>query len=113
VTTSDDNTRESSVRDTGGFSVLSGNFSVNIKTFQNSQVGWFTPVILATQKAEIRRIAVGSQPPADSLQDPIWKKTLHKIQLLEEALSSNLSTAKKNKKSYLRMGANLQKKTKC
>jgi hypothetical protein len=58
VTTSDDNTRESSVRDTGGFSVLSGNFSVNIKTFQNSQVGWFTPVILATQKAEIRRIAV-------------------------------------------------------
>jgi hypothetical protein len=35
-------------------------------------------VILATQEAEIRRIAVRSQPWANSLQDPILKKMHHK-----------------------------------
>jgi hypothetical protein len=33
-----------------------------------------TPVILTTQEAEIRRILVRSQPPANSLRDPIWGK---------------------------------------
>jgi hypothetical protein len=33
-----------------------------------------TPVILATQEAEIRRIEVQSQPRANSLRDPISKK---------------------------------------
>jgi hypothetical protein len=32
------------------------------KEVKVSRVPWLTPVILATQKAEIRRIAVGSQP---------------------------------------------------
>jgi hypothetical protein len=32
---------------------------------------WFTPVIIATQEAEIRRIEVRSQP---SLRDPILKR---------------------------------------
>jgi hypothetical protein len=35
---------------------------------------WLTPVILATQEAEIRRILVWSQSQANSLQDPISKK---------------------------------------
>jgi hypothetical protein len=39
---------------------------------------WFTPVILATQEAKIRRIAVGSQPGEIVLQDPILKKNIHK-----------------------------------
>jgi hypothetical protein len=34
---------------------------------------WLTLVILATQKAEIRRIVVQSQPSANSLWDPILK----------------------------------------
>jgi hypothetical protein len=34
---------------------------------------WLTPVILVTQEAEIRRIEVQSQPPANSSQDPISK----------------------------------------
>jgi hypothetical protein len=32
-----------------------------------------TPVILATQEAEIRRITVQSQPQANNLGDPILK----------------------------------------
>jgi hypothetical protein len=36
--------------------------------------GWLTPVILATQEAEIRRIEVQSQIEANSSQDPILKK---------------------------------------
>jgi hypothetical protein len=35
------------------------------------------PVILATQEAEIRRITVQGQPQANSLHDPILKKTHH------------------------------------
>jgi hypothetical protein len=34
---------------------------------------WLTPVILATQEAEIRRIMVGSQPWQIVLRDPISK----------------------------------------
>jgi hypothetical protein len=39
---------------------------------------WLTPVILATQEAEIRRIVVRSQFRANSLQDPISNKTITK-----------------------------------
>jgi hypothetical protein len=35
---------------------------------------WLTPVILATQEAEIRRIAVQSQSRQIVLKDPISKK---------------------------------------
>jgi hypothetical protein len=39
---------------------------------------WLTPIILATQEAEIRRITVQSQPLANSSQDPISKKPIIK-----------------------------------
>jgi hypothetical protein len=41
------------------------------------------PAILATQEAEIRRIAVLSQPLANSSEDPISKKSITKKGLLE------------------------------
>jgi hypothetical protein len=44
---------------------------------------WFTPVIPATQEAEIRRIEVRSQP---GQIDPILKKTHHKKGLVEQPL---------------------------
>jgi hypothetical protein len=37
---------------------------------------WVTPVILATQEAEIRRIVVQSQPWANNFRDPISKKPI-------------------------------------
>jgi hypothetical protein len=39
---------------------------------------WFTPVILATQEAEIRSIAVWSQLGQIVLQEPISKKPFAK-----------------------------------
>jgi hypothetical protein len=49
---------------------------------------WLTPIIIATQEAEIRRITVQSQPQANSFQDPILKKKLrtHKKKGLPECL---------------------------
>jgi hypothetical protein len=44
---------------------------------------WLTPVILATQEAEIRRIAVQSQTCQIVSQDPILEKTHHRKGLLE------------------------------
>jgi hypothetical protein len=42
---------------------------------------WLTPIILVTQEAEIRRIAVQSQ--ANSSTRPYLEKTLHKKGLVE------------------------------
>jgi hypothetical protein len=44
---------------------------------------WLTPIILATQEAEIRRIMVQSQPQANSLGDSILKKLITKKRLAE------------------------------
>jgi hypothetical protein len=56
------------------------------------------PIILATQKAEIRRIMVQSQP-RQIVCRTLSRKTLHKKGLVEwlkvKALSSSPSTAKK------------------
>jgi hypothetical protein len=41
------------------------------------------PVILATQEAEVRKIAVQSQHQANSLRGPISKKKNHKKGLVE------------------------------
>jgi hypothetical protein len=53
---------------------------------------WLTPIILATQEAEIGSIEVPSQPQ-HSLRDPIPKKTHYKKGLVEwlklQALSSS------------------------
>jgi hypothetical protein len=66
------------------------------------------PVILDTQKAEIRRIEVQSLPRANSSGDAIWKITQKRTdrvtQVIEhlpnkcEALSSNSSSIKKKER---------------
>jgi hypothetical protein len=43
------------------------------KKLNGSWHQWLTPVILATQEAEIRRIMAQSQPWANSSRDPISK----------------------------------------
>jgi hypothetical protein len=63
---------------------------------------WLTPIILATQEAEIRRIEVGSQPrqigrETLSQKYPSQKKLVEGLKV--KALSLNISTAKKKKKS--------------
>jgi hypothetical protein len=62
---------------------------------------WLTPVILATQEAEIRRIVVQSQIGQIPLQDPISKNPpQNRIGgwLKVKALSSSPSTPKKQTK---------------
>jgi hypothetical protein len=44
-----------------------------------AQHRWSTPVILATQEAQIRRIAVQSQPRQIVPGDPTLKKTITKM----------------------------------
>jgi hypothetical protein len=64
---------------------------------------WLTPVIPDTQEAEIRRIAVQSQPRPIVLETLSWRKPIQNRSswvtqvvehLLSETLSSNPSTAK-------------------
>jgi hypothetical protein len=50
----------------------------HLRSKPSARSQWLTPVILATQKAEIRRMAVRSQPWANSLGDPISKKPFTK-----------------------------------
>jgi hypothetical protein len=61
---------------------------------------WLTPIILATQEVEIRRITVQS-PPRQIVCETLSQKTLHKIGLVEwlkvKTLSSSPSTTKKKK----------------
>jgi hypothetical protein len=52
------------------------------KIIKTAERWWLTPVILATQEAEIR-IAVQSQPRQIVPRDAISKKTLHKKGLAE------------------------------
>jgi hypothetical protein len=64
---------------------------------------WLMPVILATQEAEIRRTAVGSQPrqivhETLSRKNPSQKKRRLVEWLKVLALSSSSSTEKKEKK---------------
>jgi hypothetical protein len=70
------------------------------------------PVILATQEAEIRRIAVQRQPWANSSRDPIskipntkqcWRmgQVVEHLPSKREALSSNFTTEDKKKKVSL------------
>jgi hypothetical protein len=64
-----------------------------------------TPIILAIQEAEIRRIVVWSQPRQTVWETLSRKKRFTKIGLVEwlkvQALSSNPSTAKKKKGHFL------------
>jgi hypothetical protein len=65
------------------WSVLLVGYSGAIKSHCLARHQWLTPVILATQEAEIRRMAVQSQPGQIVPLDPILKKTLHKRGLVE------------------------------
>jgi hypothetical protein len=79
--------------------------SGDVLDFTNLKISWhhwLTPVILATQEAEIRRITVQSQPRANSSQDPISKNP-SQIGLVEwlkvKGLSSIPSTPHTQKKN--------------
>jgi hypothetical protein len=48
-----------------------------VKKFQIARHQWLTPIILATQEAEIRRIAVRSQP-GQTVGETLSQKILHK-----------------------------------
>jgi hypothetical protein len=48
------------------------------QTLKTIRHQWLTPVILATQEAEVRRITVQSQPRQTVLRDPILKKPFTK-----------------------------------
>jgi hypothetical protein len=75
------------------------------------------PVILATQEAKIRRIAVRSQPGQIVLENISRKKPITKIGLVKwfkvKALSSNPSTAKKKKKHKTFFNPPMGKKFRC
>jgi hypothetical protein len=65
------------------------------------QAGEITPVILASEEAEIRRIKVQGQPQANSCPDPISKKPFtNRAQVIRRlpskpgAMNSNPSTIK-------------------
>jgi hypothetical protein len=49
-----------------------------IKNLLEARHWWLMPIILATQKVEIRRIEVQSQLWANSSKDPISKKKITK-----------------------------------
>jgi hypothetical protein len=79
---------------------------------------WLTPVILATQKTEIRRTEVWSQAPANSSQDPISNIPMHTKKGLVEwfkwwstcltttkSLHSNPILPKKHPKKLPNLGA--------
>jgi hypothetical protein len=55
-----------------------GAISESIKKWLKVRHRWLPSVILATQEAEIRRIAVQSQPWASNSRDPISKKKITK-----------------------------------
>jgi hypothetical protein len=71
------------------------------KTLLLTRCWWLIPVILATREAEIRRMAVQSQP-RQIVHKTLSQKTLHKSRLVEllkvKALSSGPCTKKKKKK---------------
>jgi hypothetical protein len=77
------------------------------KNQQRGRRRWLTPVILATQESEIRRITVLKQAQANSLWEPILKiPNTHKKGLVKvQALCSSSSTTHTHKKNQKRVQA--------
>jgi hypothetical protein len=46
------------------------------KILHLGRCSWLNPIILATQKAEIKRTGFQSQHQTNSSQEPIWNKTI-------------------------------------
>jgi hypothetical protein len=70
-----------------------------LEILKSARSRWLTPVILATQEAEIRRIVIEAKPGKIVHKTVTRKKKIHRKGLVEwlkvQALSSNPSTAKK------------------